>query len=157
MKTLVMLLLLSSASVSHAVTNGRFLGQQFMINIAAQNPDGSSDDFPQKLFEVMNVPIQDSMLGPGKSLKAPERTLNFICANRTSGGYTCMLLIHRTANAQLGLKTASFKANGELAQALGQQFFLGNEQKIVLSNAEHTLEIQVTPTDFSIRFDEQGL
>lgn len=128
-----------------------------MINIAAQNPDGSSDDFPRALFDVMNVPIQDSMLGPGKVLKTPDKMLNFICANRTSGGYTCMVLIHRTSNAQLGLKTASFTAHGELAQALGQQFFLGNEEKIVLSNAEHTFELQVTPTDFRIRFDEQGL
>ena len=78
MKTLLIFLMMGSASVSHAMTNGRFLGQQFMINIAAQNPDGGSDDFPRALFDVMNVPIQDSMLGPGKVLKTPDKTLNFI-------------------------------------------------------------------------------
>ncbi|MDG0816648.1 hypothetical protein [Bdellovibrio svalbardensis] len=149
------ILIMTSGSLSQARTQGRFLGQQFMINIAAQGYDGSTDELPQKLFEAMNVPVQDSILGPGKTLQTPFKFLDFICANRTSGGYTCMLLIHPSKSAQLGLKTASLRVEGEMAQKLAAQFFPSSGE--VFQNAEGTLEVKVTPNQFSIRFDEQGL
>ncbi len=156
MKTALVILFLSMGSLSQAATSGSFLGQQFMINISAQGYDGSTDELPQKLFEAMNVPAQDSMLGPGKALKTPDKFLNFICANRGSGGgYTCMLLIHRTQWSRLGTKSASLRVQGDLAQALAAQFYSSNA--VTFHNAEGTLEVKVAPNEFSIRFDQQGL
>lgn len=157
MKFILATLIVLIGSGAQALTSGRFLGQQFMINIATKSYDGSVDELPQKIFEGMNVPVQDSILGPGKALKAPEKILNFICANRTgSGGYTCMLLIHSSEWAQLGAKKASLRIQGDLAQSLAAQFHL-NQGVLVFSNSEGTLEIKVTPNELNIRFAESGL
>ncbi|HEX7672578.1 MAG TPA: hypothetical protein VF412_00335 [Bdellovibrio sp.] len=148
-------LIFLSAGFAQAMTQGQFLGGQFMINMTAQNPDGSGDESPQKLFTAMNVPIQDSMLGPGKSLKTDQKIMNFICANRSNGGYTCMLMLQRSASAQLGLHRATLELEGDSAIATAAQFFLDHGTYRFV-NEEKTLQVLVTPTTFSIHFDEQG-
>lgn len=155
MKTALVFALIFVGSVSQAMTSGRFLGQQFMINIAAQNPDGSVDSSPQKLFDAMNVPVQDSMLGPGKALKAEQKVLNFICANRGSGGgYTCMILIHQSAAAQIGLHKASFHLQGETARNLSAQFFLNDQNHFNFEDDSGLLSIKVSPDTIDIIFQE---
>lgn len=156
MKYLILSILISWTTAAQAVTQGRFFGMHMMINISSKFYDGSFDDTAYTLFKAMNVPIQDSMIGPGKSLKAAEKTLNFICAQRGEENFQCTLFIFPTAWGQIAQGKASFVVTGSEARAFSEQFHLPNGE-FSLMNPEGTLRIDVQNELFSIKFNESGL
>ncbi len=155
-KYLLVLLVSLAFSNSFAVTKGQFMGLQMIINISSTSYDGSVDGSPQVLFEAMDRPEQDSFLGRGKSLSAPQKELNFICARRAENNYQCSIYIHKSARGRISSGKAYFEVQGEAAQAYFEQF---HSQNGVFSYVDesNTFVIYATPQKFVIKFDAEGV
>lgn len=134
MKILFFFLLFSMALETYAFTSGRFVGMQFLINMTSKNRNGTVDEGPRTLFEYMNVPVQDSFLGPGKSLAGPSRILNFICAHKTTGDSQCSIYIHASQYGKISTTGARFYVQGEAAQGYIRQFHV--KEGFVFENEE---------------------
>src|SRR5690606_31516465 len=78
------------------------------------------------LYRAMNVPIQDSVMGPGKGIVAANKALNFTCGIRNGSIYECSILLQRSAFTEIDFfnKTAKFEVRGEIAEELRQKFYL---------------------------------
>lgn len=150
-------LLLSLLSLkSLAVTRGTYTGMNLIVNISSNYPDGSVDGSPQELFAAMNRPEQPSMLGPGKSLEAGKKVLNFICVRKAENNYHCAIYIHKTAFSQIAPGKARFEVHGEQAQALFDQFHTQNGS-YSFKDEDGKTGVWVTPERFVILYSEQGI
>lgn len=156
MRILLFLILSFGVSSSWAVTSGRYLGMQMIINIASNSVDGTVDGTPQELYLAMDRPEQDSMLGRGKSLEAPKKVLNFICAKKAENNYHCAIYIHKSNVARIGPGKAHFEVRGAEAIALFEQFHSENGLFAFKDEAQ-TFAIHATPERFVMWFDEQGI
>lgn len=156
MKFLILALLSLSFSKALAVTKGQFMGMQMIVNIASKNYDGSVDGSPQVLFEAMDRPEQDSFLGRGKALEAPQKVLNFICARKGDNNYQCSIYIHKSNLGRIGMNSAYFEARGDEAKALFQQFY-SKDGVYSFKDEASTFLIYATPERFVIKFDAQGV
>lgn len=156
MKCLFFLFLSFSSSSALATTTGRYLGLQLVVNIASHNSDGSVDGSPQALFEAMDRPEQDSVLGRGKALEAPQKVLNFICAKRAENQYQCSIYIHKSNLGRIAPGKAYFEARGDEAKAYFQQFY-SQDDVFSFKDEANTLVIYATPERFIIKYDAQGV
>ncbi|KHD88881.1 MAG: hypothetical protein OM95_07130 [Bdellovibrio sp. ArHS] len=156
MRALLFALISLSVSSSMAVTRGQYLGMQMIINIASVSYDGTVDGSPQELFLAMDRPEQDSILGRGKALEAPQKVLNFICAKKGENNYQCSIYIHKSNVARIGPGKAHFEVRGAEAQALFAQFH--SEQGLFTYKDEaQTFAIHATPERFVMWYDESGI
>lgn len=156
MKYLIFAFLSLTIANAHAVTKGQFMGLQMIVNVSSVMYDGTVDGSPQVLFEGMDRPEQDSFLGRGKALEAPQKVLNFICAKRGENNYQCSIYIHQSSLGRISPGKAYFEARGEEAKALFQQFYAKNGVYSFKDEAG-TLIIYATPERFVIKFDAQGI
>lgn len=156
MKLFIFALLSLSFSNALAVTQGQFMGAQMVINITSAQYDGSVDGSPQVLFEAMDRPEKETMIGRGKVLEAPKKVLNFLCGRRAENNYQCSIYIHQSSLARIGIGKAYFEARGEQAKAFFEQF---HSQNGVFSYKDegNTFVIYSTPERFVIKFDAQGV
>ena len=72
---IIPLLIFSWSLNSYSAVKAQFFGVQTMLNIISA---GDSD--PLDLFNLMNVPIQNSIMGPGKAIVSLDKIFNFVCA-----------------------------------------------------------------------------
>ncbi|MEN0058696.1 MAG: hypothetical protein AAGB31_07665, partial [Bdellovibrio sp.] len=100
---LILVSITAFCSLGKAVTKGQFVGRQMIINISSAAYDGSVDGSPQILFEAMNRPEQDSILGRGKALEVAKNILNFVCAKRGENNYQCSIYIHQSEVGRVSL------------------------------------------------------
>lgn len=156
MKVLFFTLLTLSASFAQAGTRGQFLGMQFIVNIASVMYDGSNDSSPHVLFEAMDRPEQDSMIGRGKVLEAPKKVLNFICARKGENNYQCSIYIHNSPSARIGPGMAHFEARGAEARALFEQFHT-EDNYFTYQDDDGLFLIEATPDRFVMKFNANGV
>lgn len=156
MRFLIFGLLLLSVSTSQAGTRGQFAGMQFLVNIASVMYDGSNDSSPHVLFEAMDRPEQDSIFGKGKTLEAPQKVLNFICARKGENNYHCSIYIHQSNLARIAPGKAYFEARGEQARALFDQFH-SNKVQFSFRDGDGLFLIEATPERFVMKFDAEGV
>ncbi|WP_413944730.1 hypothetical protein [Bdellovibrio sp. HCB-162] len=156
MRLLLFALLSLSFSTSFATTRGQFVGLQMLVNIWSTSYDGSVDGSPQVLFEAMDRPEQDSMVGRGKVLDTPQKVLNFICAKKGENNYQCSITIHRSNFASIGPGKAQFVARGADAKAIFEQFHTQND-RFSYRDEMSTFSIEATPDIFVMKFNAQGL
>ncbi|WII70986.1 hypothetical protein QJS83_10990 [Bdellovibrio sp. 22V] len=153
---LLTLLALFSVSQAQAITRGQFTGMQFMVNIASVAYDGSNDSSPQILFDAMDRPEQDSMLGRGKTLEAPQKVLNFICARKGENNYQCSIYIHQSSFGRIAPGKARFDVRGEQAKALFEQFHSQNG-RFTFRDEANTFGIEATPERFVMVYEADGI
>lgn len=156
MRILLFAALLLTTTTSWAGTRGQFVGMQFIVNMASVTSDGSNDSSPQLLFEGMDRPIQDSVIGQGKTLEAPKRILNFICARKGENSYQCSIYIHQSDISRIAPGKAYFEARGDLAQQLFKQFHSENGL-FSFRDGDGLFIIEATPERFVMKFDAQGV
>lgn len=156
MKYLLIFLMCSLYGNAFAVTKGQFMGRQMIVNISSTSYDGSVDGSPQILFAAMNRPEQDSFLGRGKALQAPQKELNFICARRAENNYQCSIYIHQSTQGRISPGKAYFEVQGPAAQAYFEQFHSRDGVFSYVDEA-NTFVIYATPQKFVIKFDAEGI
>jgi hypothetical protein len=110
---------LSAQSVM-GVTTAQYFGMQGMINIA--NHTGQTDADARTLMADMNVPIQGSVMGPGKAITNEGKILNYICADRGSGNFSCTVIIQKSPHSKLSPQRIAYEVFGEQAQGLHEKF-----------------------------------
>lgn len=156
MRFLIFALLSLSFTRSYAMTQGRFMGIEMMVNISTSSMDGSSDSTPEDLYKLMNRPEEDSMVGRGKAMDAPKKVLNFICAIRSAGNYLCTIHMHKSNYGKISFNNAIFEVQGAEAQHYFDQFH-SQGGRFYFKNPEGTFLIDATPDHFLIKFAQGGV
>lgn len=137
-----------------ARTEGRFLGQQYMINMISFGYDGTVDFTPHKIFRQMNVSEQSSLIGPGKVLETAREEISFICSKKKENDYHCSVIIFNSAFGKINFKSASLKYTGEKAQSLYAQFFPNDDgSEIVFQDDTGQFKLLVQPDLFQLTFN----
>lgn len=141
----------------HARTEGRFLGVNYMINITSQNFDGSFSDTPAYLYKQMNVPEQQSMMGPGKALEVSNKELSFICSKKAENNYHCSILVFNSSQGNFSFHSAQIKYTGEKAKAVVAQFFPNEDgSDINLTDDTGQFHLVVKPDLFELTFESHA-
>ncbi|NUN06768.1 MAG: hypothetical protein HUU57_13520 [Bdellovibrio sp.] len=144
------------SSFAWSATKGQYLGRQMIVNITSQDRSGAIDESPGALFAAMDRPVQNSFLGKGKSLIAPQNQLNFICAEKSANNYQCSIYIHQSNFGKIAPGKAQYRVTGAEAQALFAQFH-SNGAQFSFRDENQTFAVEATPDQFLIVFAESGL
>jgi hypothetical protein len=158
MKALSIFFIVIWSSLSIASTRGHFLGLQGMIQLLPTDGFGGSDPDSENLLKAMNVPSQNSMLGPGKSIESPDRNLNLICASNPKGSQ-CTILLKASAPVKLNpsQKTMQYQVTGADAVRLRELFFLDDRGEFHLISSDGYFRIDVEAQTFTILYNGNGL
>lgn len=100
-------------------------------------PDSDSSD----LYQMMNVPEQDTMLGKGKAIISVDREFNLVCGQYKS---QCQVILSKTPKTIISSakKHMRFIATGDEAAALtalfklnskGEAYFMTSDKKFHLA------------------------
>lgn len=123
----------------------------FKGRISGDNHDGSF------LFDSMNVPAQDGMLGPGKAIKDSGQVLSWVCGDKGQDGFQCTFMIQKNARTEIHQNPVrvSYKATGAEAQMLSK-LVVPNEAdgSFKFVNREGTLAISATDSEFSLQYTQ---
>lgn len=153
MHIFLLLSLVFFSSNLQARTEGRFLGMQYMINIISAGVDGTFEHTPARIYEQMNVPEQQSMLGPGKALELSKKEMTFICNKKAENNYHCSIMIFKSAAGSFDLQSAQIKYTGEQAKALVAQFFPNKDgSDINITDDSGKFNLVVKPDLFQLTF-----
>lgn len=144
------------AGFAQATTTGRFVGPQMLLGLVSHGYDGSVDSSPQRLYELMDRPIQESMMGKGKSLATEKKILNFVCSDRGQGNFSCAINIHKSPFSQVSAQKATFEARGEDARHLFSQFHSQNG-RISFRDESNLFMIEATPESFLMVYSAGGI
>ncbi len=116
-----LLLVLACASApAFAYTQPVFTGNAGMVLVRNPPLGESPDEDAVRLFLFMNVPPQDTMLGPGKNINTTDQIFNLVCGDRGKQGYLCNVIVRPSARSRVSLVERSFvfATNGEEARTL---------------------------------------
>lgn len=154
LRTLFFFLVFSATSALAAV-RGHFFGITGMIQVLPHNIEGITDNDSVLLYQAMNVPEQQSMLGPGKAFYSPDRALDFVCGIRNSSIYECTLMLKNSPFVRLDPlhRLMSFHVEGAEADQLRQNFFLTAE-RFDFRSADGKLQIVAFPGSFRLTFQD---
>jgi hypothetical protein len=156
MKISMLALILFFSVCSQALTQGRFLGMQGMVTLTSQGPNGPIDGDAEDLFAYMNVPIQETSMGPGKIIKAENKVFNLLCANSKNQGYICSLVLNRSPHTKLSAKEISYEVKGVDALNLSRQFFVKGG-KYVFKTTDNLFKIEVSEDHFLALYNARGV
>lgn len=143
----VTILIFSLASFS-ATRLQFFLGDRNAMAILTPTDSfGNSDSDSSDLYQIMNVPEQDTMLGRGKSITSADRDFNLVCGEYKN---QCQFILTKSSNVQISgsLKTMSFRMTGTQAAALNRLFKLNSEGEAYFQTTDKLLRLKGTATEF---------
>lgn len=152
--TMMVLLLLAFSSQSYAIARAQFLGMQAMINVT--NPSlGDLDPDAIDLYRAMNVPIQDSFLGPGKAIVIGNKLLNLTCVSRRDKGFECSFLIQRSPQTTIDSSRGfiRFVSSGVEAEEVFRKFNLSGGS-FKYTSIDQRLTISAEPNQFVLQYQE---
>lgn len=132
------------------------IASQAMITIyRARN--GGSDADAKALFDLMDMPAQGSVMGPGKGFKDSNQILTWACADRGANGYQCSITIRKDAKTIVrdNPPRLRYEATGAEAAAL-QKMFKPNQPDGTFKyvNQEVTFEVEATPAHFLVIYHD---
>lgn len=109
-------------------------------------PSGESgilDPDAESLFELMNVPVEGSMMGPGKKIEADSKGFQMVCGLRQGMGYTCTIVLsspdHLLVNPTS--RTAEYILGGEEGENLRRLFSPNQGSGLHFFSGDGKLEI----------------
>ena len=155
---LALLILEVSAQTAHAETLARVMpfANQAMITVYKSRMGGSDQD-AKFLFDSMNVPIQDGMMGPGKAIKDSGQILSWVCGDKGADGYQCTFMIQKSARTEISSSPVRvrYDVTGSEAAALGL-LVVPNEANgtFKFTNEEGTLSIEASVDRFILTYAE---
>jgi len=159
MKILITILVLILSFTAQAMTSGQFIGPYGIIRVVPQNLSGESDLDGKVLYEAMNVPVKDSMIGPGKAIETADGALQFICALRQQAGPECSIFIHQKGHGIVNsaTKTMIYKVQGDEADVYVKLFKTDVNGEFNFVSVDRLLKIQIAPGFFEVRFQQLAL
>ena len=157
MKALFFCFSLILAPQVKAATTAHFFGLQTMIQLAPKDLTGNFDNDTSRLYQIMNVPVKNSFIGPGKAIVSNDRQLNFVCGLRNSA-FECTIILKNGADTQTDLikRQAQFHVAGPAASELLEKFFLKDGEFKFIST-DKFFKIEATRESFTLTYSESGL
>lgn len=125
-----------------------FLGDRNAMAILTPTDSfGNSDSDSSDLYQIMNVPEQDTMLGRGKSITSTDRDFNLVCGEYKN---QCQFILNKSPNVSISgsQKTMSFKATGKQAVALSALFKLNSEGEAYFQTTDKILRLRGNAGEF---------
>lgn len=150
--------LLTYSPATHGETIARVfpLTNQVMITVF-RNRLGGSDSDARTLFEAMNVPVQDTMLGPGKAIEDSTKALSWVCGDKGKDGFQCTFMFKKSSATRVRTNPieVEYKVTGPEAQSIFNRihFNLPNGT-FEFRNEEGTFDISVTAFQTVIQYRE---
>ncbi len=148
------LILIIATSSTQAVVKIQFFGMNTMLNVISREANGPFDSDPVNLFNVMNVPIQNSFLGPGKSVVSADRKFNFVCGVQGNEN-KCSAIIQQgpATTANPFNKTLTYDVTGAEAKALADKFFMKSDgTSLHFVSEDQQLRLDITENHFRLHF-----
>jgi len=147
MKTLLLCLtLLLSSTSAHARVEAKFLTIVGMIAVSDRVAGYVTDDDPQRLSALMNVPFESD--GKTKVIKFADKKFSLVCGDRGGGALVCSVTVKQgpqgTVSPSKGV--IRFVALGQEAADLHQKFFPNPE----------TGRVEYFSVDDSLRLTSNG-
>jgi hypothetical protein len=155
---LILLVILSFLDISAAAaTKAHFFGIQAMVQIVSAEASGNADQDGVEVYRSMNVPIQDTVIGPGKAIITPDKVLRFTCGIRNSSIYECSILIQRSAASRLDPigKKIEYRLQGTEAEFVRNLFYL-NQGEYHFKSTDGLMKMDVSPGSFVFIYSAQG-
>ncbi len=152
----LLIAILIFTTTSHAVTKPKFLpfDRNLVVSITATDVTGASDNDATDLYNLMNVPEQDSSMGKGKSIKTPAKDFTLVCAVDKK---TCSIVLNKTANTVIigSKKYANFTATGLDAMNLFKQFKPNAPILFSFTATDEMFHMTATPDKFLFEIQAQ--
>ncbi|MES2801177.1 MAG: hypothetical protein V4654_01685 [Bdellovibrionota bacterium] len=124
-----------------------------MINLISNSFDGTFDHTPARIYEQMNVPEQNSMLGPGKALAVSQKEMTFICNKKQENVYHCSFIVFNSSFGKIGFKSAIVTYTGDKAKSMFDQFFPNQDgTDINITDDTGQFNLVVRPDLFQLKF-----
>lgn len=140
--------LIFSSSCFAATRLQFFIGDRnAMALITPADSSGNSDSDSSDLYQVMNVPEQDTMLGKGKSIISVDRDFNLICGEYRN---QCQVILNRSPHVLIsGLKKQmSFIITGDAAARLTEQFKLNSKGEAYFMTTDKLFRLSGSASTF---------
>lgn len=148
-------------SFADTVARGFPFGGQVQITVYKGTLGQGDDRDARVLMDAMNVPLQNSPLGPGKAIVDSAKLLNWTCADRGQAGYHCALLVRPgqggselQSRTQISPPAVTYVATGEVALELFEMLVPTTPGFFEFENQEQTLKISATPEKFELVYRE---
>lgn len=132
------------------------LTNQVMITVYRGRLGGSDSD-ARALFEAMNVPIQDSLLGPGKAIEDSTKALSWVCGDKGKDGFQCTFMFKKSGATRVRTNPieVEYHVTGQEAQALFNLVHFNQPNgAFEFQNQEGTLAVSISATQTKIRYVE---
>lgn len=132
------------------------LTNQVMITVYRGRLGGSDSD-ARALFDAMNVPVQDSLLGPGKAIEDSTKALSWVCGDKGKDGVQCTFMFKKSGATRVRTNPieVEYRATGQEAQALFNLVHFNQPNgAFEFQNEEGTLNISISATETTIRYLE---
>jgi hypothetical protein len=159
--TSVAMMFLTSTFVGLDLATADTLARSFPLSnqvmITVYKPRFGSDTDGKTLFDAMNVPVQGSVLGPGKSIENSTRSFSWVCGDRGADGFQCTIMIQKGAGTEIHSNpiAAKYEVFGSDAAALFQLIHPNTlASDFAFKNAEGTLMLEAKPNHFLMTFEE---
>lgn len=150
------LALVALPSAAQAVTRLQFLpgNQNAMAIITATAPNGVGDDDWMLLMNMMNVPLQTSPFGPGKSIVTQKRDFNLVCGQERK---QCQVILNRSPRVTIDStqKTMSFQVTGPEALEFRRLFYPENSQEVEFVSIDEKFIIHASDDEFLFTAQEK--
>ena len=158
MKILFLLFILFYIHSSFASTRATFFGVGAMVQVIPQSPNGTIDRDGQDLYEAMNVPVQDSIMGPGKAIQTQDQAISFTCAIRNNTSYECSIVFNQSRYLQMDMinKKLKFHVSGAIATEIRQKFFL-KDNEFHFKAADGLMKVDAVDDEFTFLYSAQGV
>ncbi len=146
------------AQIAHTETLARIMpfANQAMITVYKSRLGGSDSD-ARVLFDSMNVPIQDGMMGPGKAIKDAGQILSWVCGDKGKDGYQCTFMIQKNARTKISSNPVRVRYEVSSTEAADLGLLVVPNQTdgtFKFTNEEGTLAIESSIDRFVITYAE---
>lgn len=142
-----------------AISKGYFVGlnsQGIIMVVEKDAASGGSDNDPYTIYEAMEVPVQDSFLGPGKAIVTADRELNFVCAHRTSGEYQCSITINAGKDGKVSKSKGNiyYRASGTKGADISKLFKPNSAKGYYFESTDQKFKVWAYPEEFTLSYQE---
>ncbi|MBY0554695.1 hypothetical protein K2P97_09210 [bacterium] len=155
MKTILILIITLLSSLSFSATRMRFFvgDRNAIVFITPTDVYGNTDSDSTDLYQIMNVPEQDTMLGKGKGIVSADSDFNLVCGEYRQ---QCQVIINKSPNTIISAskKYMSFTATGDEAERLTNMFKLNDRGEAYFQTIDKLFRFSGNSKNFTFEASE---
>ena len=132
------------------------LNTQAMIVIANNALEGGADPDAELLYSLMDVPPQNSLIGPGKAIVTSDKDFNLTCGVRNNKLTECNFIFKKSGRVDINGSNRSivYEISGDEGRHLAQKFVKNQGDHFAFQNSDSTLNILAHSGGLVLKFAE---